>query len=110
MSDISNENILNQIFDTIESRKNADPKDSYVASLFEKRTDKIAEKVGEEAIEAIIEAVKKDSAKLTEESADLIFHLMILWSDAGLKPNDIFEVLKNRNGISGHVEKANRTK
>ena len=102
--------ILNQIFETIESRKGADPDSSYVASLFEKGREKIAEKVGEESIETIIEAIKDDKEKLASESADLLFHLMILWSDAGLKPNDIFDILSTRNGISGHDEKASREK
>ena len=102
--------ILNQIFETIESRKGADPDSSYVASLFEKGREKIAEKVGEESIETIIEAIKDDKEKLASESADLLFHLMILWSDAGLKPNDIFDILSARNGISGHDEKASREK
>ncbi len=102
--------ILNKIFETIESRKGVDPNSSYVASLFEKGREKIAEKVGEESIETIIEAIKDDKEKLASESADLLFHLMILWSDAGLKPNDIFDILSARNGISGHDEKASREK
>lgn len=105
-----NEHILDKLFQTIESRKGSNPTDSYVASLFDKGTSKIAEKIGEEAIEAIIEAVKSDKEKLAQESADLIFHLMILWSDAGLKPDDIFKILENREGISGHEEKASRNK
>lgn len=99
---------LEKIFTVIESRKDADPKNSYVASLFEKGTNKIAEKVGEETTEAIIEAVQGNKEKLAEESADLLFHLMILWSDAGLTPNDIFQILEKREGVSGHIEKASR--
>jgi len=102
------EQIIQQLFETIQSRKTADPENSYVASLYAKGTEKIAEKVGEESIEAIIEAVKGDKEKLAAESADLLFHLMILWSDAGVTPDDVFKILKQRNGISGHDEKANR--
>lgn len=102
------DDILNKLFDTIESRKEADPANSYVASLYEKGTAKIAQKVGEEAVETCIEALQGDKDKLAEESADLIFHLMVLWADAGLKPQDIIAVLESRMGTSGHDEKANR--
>ncbi len=105
-----NNHILNKLFQTIEDRKGADPKDSYVASLFDQGTAKIAEKIGEEATETVIEVIKGDKEKLAQESADLIFHLMISWSDAGLKPNDIFKVLESREGISGHEEKESREK
>ena len=80
-----------------------------MASLFDKGTEKIAQKIGEEATETIIEAIKKDKEKLAQESADLLFHLMILWSDAGLKPDDVFDVLQKREGLSGLEEKKNRS-
>ena len=100
--------ILEELFETIEARKGSDANKSYVASLHAKGTKKIAEKVAEETTEAIIEAVTGNKEKLAEESADLLFHLMILWSDAGLKPNDIFDILKSREGIGGLDEKASR--
>ena len=102
------EKVIQQLFETIKSRKTADPENSYVASLYAKGTEKIAEKVGEESIETIIEAVKGDKEKLAQESADLLFHLMILWSDANVTPDDVFKILEQRNGTSGHDEKANR--
>ncbi len=101
--------IIDQLFTVIEGRKGADAGSSYVASLYAKGTDKIAEKVGEEAVETIIEAVKGDRVKLTAESADLIFHLMVLWADQGIKPDDVLSVLQERMGISGHDEKASRS-
>ena len=100
--------ILNQLFEIIEGRKDADPKTSYVAALYTKGTAKIAQKVGEEAVETCIEAIQGDKQKVAEESADLLFHLMVLWADAGLTPNDITEILKSRLGTSGHDEKASR--
>ena len=100
--------IIDDLFDIIKSRKGADPESSYVASLYHKGTEKIAEKVGEEAIETIIEAIKGDKEKLASESADLLFHLMVLWADQGLRPDDIMDVLKQRLGTSGHDEKADR--
>ncbi len=100
--------ILNNVFKIIEERKGADPSTSYVASLYAKGTAKIAQKVGEEAVETAIEAIQGDKQKLAEESADLLFHLMILWADQGLTPDDVMKVLQSRLGTSGHDEKANR--
>ena len=102
--------IINQLFETIQSRKGADPKESYVASLYNKGTAKIAQKVGEEAVETCIEALQGDKEKLKQESADLLFHLMVLWADAEIKPDDVFNVLQSRIGTSGHDEKNARTK
>lgn len=100
--------ILTDLYDTIESRKGGDPASSYVAGLFHKGRAKIAQKVGEEAVETCIEALQDNHDKLAEESADLLFHLMILWADAGIRPDDVFAVLQQRRGISGHAEKAAR--
>lgn len=101
--------ILNKLFDTIQSRKDSDPSESYVASLYAKGTSKIVQKVGEEAVETCIEAMQGDKQKIAEESADLLFHLMVLWADADLKPDDITAILEKRMGTSGHDEKANRS-
>lgn len=105
---MSKDQILQDVFAVIEARKGSDPKESYVASLYAKGTAKIAEKVGEEAVEAVIEAVKGDQQALAAESADLLFHLMVLWADQGLKPADILAILEGRMGTSGHAEKAAR--
>jgi len=100
--------IIEELYATLKNRKAADPAESYVAALYAKGTDKIAEKVGEEAIETIIEAVKGDLEKLKSESADLLFHLMVLWADQGIAPDDVFTILEERLGTSGHAEKAGR--
>ncbi len=100
--------VLNNLFDTINSRKGDDPNKSYVASLFDKGRSKIAQKVGEEAVETCIEAVQGHQQQTAEESADLLFHLMILWADADISPTDITNILEKRMGVSGHDEKANR--
>lgn len=102
--------IIKTLFATIESRKGADAETSYTASLYAKGTAKIAQKVGEEAVETCIEALQGNKDKLKEESADLLFHLMVLWADQGLTPDDIFKVLESRIGVSGHDEKASRKK
>lgn len=103
------EKIIDELFDIIKSRQGADPQSSYVASLFEKGTAKIAQKVGEEAVETAIEAIQGNKEMLAAESADLLFHLMILWADQGLTPDDVFDVLRARLGTSGHDEKASRS-
>lgn len=100
--------IFDELFDVIKERKNADPESSYVASLYSKGTAKISQKIGEEAVETCIEALQGNKEKLAEESADLLFHLMVLWADAGLEPKDISDILIQRFGTSGHEEKASR--
>lgn len=102
--------ILQSLFETILSRKGADAENSYTASLFARGTAKIAQKVGEEAVETAIEAIQGDKEKLKEESADLLFHLMVLWADQELTPDDVLAVLEKRQGVSGHDEKASRGK
>lgn len=100
---------LHSLYKVILARKAQDASASYVASLFEKGTGKIAQKVGEEAVETVIEAMRGDAKALTNESADLLFHLMILWADQGIMPDDVFAELDRRQGVSGHDEKKART-
>ncbi len=100
--------ILNRLHDILEERKGAPPESSYVASLYDKGTEKISRKVMEEATETIIEALKGDPGKLAAESADLLFHLMVLWADQGITPEDVLDILEARFGTSGHDEKASR--
>src|SRR5436853_4992799 len=80
---------LERLWRVIESRRGADPETSYTAKLFSRGRAKIAQKLGEEAVEAVIEGVKGDRAALTGESADLLYHLFVLWADTGLTPDDI---------------------
>ncbi len=88
---------LSQLEQVIKDRKVADPASSYVASLFSKGINKIAQKVGEEAVELVIEA-KDDNEKLfLDESADLLFHYMILLQAKGYQLSDIAKVLKQRH-------------
>ena len=93
---------------TIAQRKGAAPDSSYVASLFAKGRGKIAQKVGEEATETVIAAMSGDPQHVTAEAADLIFHLMILLSDAGVPFDDVLAELDRREGVSGLAEKAAR--
>ena len=102
--------VLERLFDTVESRKEADPQTSYTAKLFCKGTQRIAQKVGEEAVETVIAAVAKDKEHVISESADLLYHLCVLWADAGVRPDDVFHTLENREGVSGIAEKNARPK
>ncbi len=102
--------ILDRLEASIAERRGALPDSSYVASLFAKGREKIAQKVGEEAIETVIAALSGDPANLTAEAADLLFHLMILLADGGLSIDDVLRELQRREGVSGLEEKASRPK
>lgn len=102
--------ILDDLFQVILSRRGGDPEKSHTARLFARGRAKIAQKVGEEAVEAVIEAMRDDPAALASESADLLFHLLVLWADAGLAPADIYAILARRQGVSGIDEKKGRKK
>jgi len=91
-----NDKTLEKLANIIKERKNELPKNSYVASLFKKGNIKIANKLGEEAIETISAFLAQDKSDLLEESADLIFHLLILLEDAGLSLKDVLTVLEKR--------------
>lgn len=88
---------ISQLEDTIESRiKAGDSEKSYVASLFAKGINKIAQKVGEEAVEVVIEAKDNNNELFLDESADLLFHYLMLLQAKGFKINDVVNVLKRR--------------
>ena len=93
----SSYSFLSKLENTIQERKeNATSEKSYVASLFEKGMNKIAQKVGEEAVEVVIEAKDNNDDLFLSESADLLFHYLILLQAKGFKLNDVVEVLKSR--------------
>ncbi|QLH38357.1 MAG: phosphoribosyl-ATP diphosphatase [Defluviicoccus sp.] len=100
--------ILEQLFDVIESRKGADSGTSYTARLFTKGRAKIAKKTGEEAVEVVIAALAEGKSELAAESADLLYHLLVLWASAGIRPRDVWLELAKREGVSGLAEKAAR--
>ena len=87
---------LTELENTIAQRKAADDDDSYVASLFRKGINKIAQKVGEEAVETVIEAKDNDEALFLNESADLLFHYLILLQAKGYQLSDIVRTLEER--------------
>ena len=91
--------VLDRLYSVIESRKGADPASSRTAKLFSRGTAKIAQKVGEEAVETVIEGMRGDRAKLVSESADLIYHLLVLWADQGIRPDQVWNELASREGV-----------
>jgi phosphoribosyl-ATP pyrophosphohydrolase len=101
--------VLESLFALIESRRDADPDASYTARLFADGRARIARKTGEEALETVIAALTEGKEKLAAESADLLYHLLVLWADADLKPADVWEELAGREGVSGLAEKAARS-
>lgn len=100
--------IIKELYELVKNRKNEDPEKSYAAKLFHKGRDKISQKLGEEAVEIVIEAIKDDKKGVISESADLLFHLIMLWADMGIKPEKIAEELERRKGKSGIEEKKSR--
>ncbi len=111
-----NKHTLDKLYEVLQQRKSASGNKSYVASLYEKGTPKIAEKILEEAQEFIDEALLLDDnpndaqtqQNIRNEAADLLFHLMAMLSHHNVPPSDIFKILEQRFGTSGHDEKASR--
>jgi phosphoribosyl-ATP pyrophosphohydrolase len=99
---------LNRLWQVIESRRGADPASSYTAKLLARGKAKVAQKFGEEAVEAVIEGVRGDRAALVGESADVLYHLMVMWAATGIGPEDVAAELARREGISGISEKKAR--
>jgi phosphoribosyl-ATP pyrophosphohydrolase len=101
---------LENLYKTIASRKNADAETSYTSSLFNKGTKKIAEKLGEEAFELVIAAVAEDKESVIYESADLLYHLLVLLADKEIDIQDVISELERRQGTSGIKEKNSRNR
>jgi phosphoribosyl-ATP pyrophosphohydrolase len=100
--------VLDRLWATVVSRKDASPTESHSARLLARGTAKIAQKFGEEAVECLIEAVGGHRTALVAESADVLYHLLVMWVDAGLRPELIWAELARREGMSGIAEKAAR--
>ena len=102
--------ILDRLWTTVTERRSADPDKSHSARLLSRGTAKVAQKFGEEAVECLIEAVAKNPAAVITESADVLYHLVVLWVAAGVDPAQVWTELHRREGTSGLTEKASRTK
>ena len=100
--------VLDRLWGVVMSRRDADPASSHSARLLARGTAKIAQKFGEEAIECLIEATRGNADALVAESADVLYHLVVMWVDAGVKPDAVWQELHRREGMSGVAEKASR--
>jgi phosphoribosyl-ATP pyrophosphohydrolase len=100
--------VLDRLYATILARKGADPGSSHTARLFASGRAKIAQKVGEEAVETALAAVTETPDKVTAEAADLVYHLLILLAECGIRPEQVWAELARREGTSGIAEKAGR--
>ena len=105
------QSVLERLFALIETRKGGDVGLSYTAQLLAAGPERIGAKLVEEAAEtaeaAVIQTPER-AKRVSAESADLLYHLLVLWADAGVKPKDVWAELARREGISGLAEKASR--
>lgn len=99
---------IDRLYSVILSRKDADPASSYTAKLFHQGTLKIAKKLGEEGVEAALAAVGQSKDHLVAESADLLYHLLVLWAACGVTPAEAYAALEARANRSGIEEKNSR--
>ena len=100
--------VLDRLWSVVVNRRGADPAVSHSARLLSRGTAKIAQKFGEEAVECLIEATLGNHDALVAESADVLYHLIVMWVDAGVRPEDVWGELQRREGVSGVAEKASR--
>ena len=99
---------LDRLYAMIVSRRDADPASSYPARLLAAGPHKCAKKLGEEAVEAALAAVDGTKLDLVNESADLLYHLLVVWAARGVPPEEVYDALQGREGTSGLDEKAKR--
>lgn len=102
--------VLDRLYGVIEERKHADPNSSYTAKMFAKGLGKMAQKLGEEATETVIAVLAEKRENLINESTDLLYHLLLLWSAKGVKPSEVWAEVARREGTSGITEKGKRIK
>ncbi len=100
--------VLDRLWDVVQARRDADPAVSHSARLLSRGTAKVAQKFGEEAVECLIEAVAGNNEALVAESADVLYHLLVLWVSSDVHPSEVWAELERREGISGIAEKAAR--
>ena len=101
--------ILDKLYEVIQKRKGEDPETSYTASLLAKAPEKPARKLSEETTELLIEAIRADKDAMVQESADLLYHLLVVWAAADIDARAVWSVLKERQAQSGLEEKASRS-
>ncbi|MFW0778025.1 MAG: phosphoribosyl-ATP diphosphatase [Rickettsiales bacterium] len=99
---------LEHLYQLIEKQKGADPKESYVAKRMKQGTPKITQKLGEEAVETVIAAMQNDKKEVVAESADMLFHWLLLMVEQGLPLSDVMDELMRREGMLRIEEKKRR--
>jgi phosphoribosyl-ATP pyrophosphohydrolase len=99
---------IDRLFAVIQSRKDADPASSYTAKLFSRGMLQIAKKLGEEAVETALAGVGQDRDCVIAESADLLYHLLVLWAARDITPEEAYKALDARTNRSGIEEKNSR--
>ncbi len=102
--------VMDRLWSVVMSRRTADPATSHSARLLSRGTAKVAQKLGEEAVECVIEAVLGNKDAVIAESADVLYHLVVLWVASDVSPQEVWAELQRREGISGVAEKASRVK
>jgi phosphoribosyl-ATP pyrophosphohydrolase len=100
--------VLDRLWSVVMSRRTADPATSHSARLLSRGTAKVAQKFGEEAVECVIEAVAGNRPALIAESSDVLYHLIVMWVNAGIRAEEVWAEMVRREGISGVAEKAGR--
>ena len=102
--------VLDRLWSVIVSRRDADPSLSHSARLLSRGPAKVAQKFGEEAVECLIEVLRGDKTAVVGESADVLYHLIVMWVAAGVAPEEVWAELMRREGVSGITEKASRAR
>ena len=100
--------ILDELFEIIQTRKRGDVEASYTAKLFSKGPATIGRKLNEESVEALIAAAQDNPSELAQEAADVIYHLLVLLASLGVGLGEVLDILAKRQGVSGLEEKASR--
>ncbi len=100
--------VLDRLYQVVIARRSADPAISHSARLLARGPEKVAQKFGEEAVECVIEGVTGNRAALIGESADVLYHLLVLWAARDISPEEVWAELRRREGVSGIAEKAAR--
>ncbi|MBZ9918465.1 MULTISPECIES: phosphoribosyl-ATP diphosphatase [unclassified Mesorhizobium] len=101
---------LSDLETIISERAHSGDPDSWTAKLYARGIEKAAQKLGEEAVETVIAAIKSDKQALVSESADLIYHWLVVLGISGVPLDDVLRELESRTGRSGIAEKASRSK
>jgi phosphoribosyl-ATP pyrophosphohydrolase len=96
---------LERLHAAILAAKNADPSASRTARLLRAGRAKMAKKLAEEAVEVVIDAMSGETADVVRESADLLYHLVVLWTSAGIRPADVWKEMERRERLLGIAEK-----